>query len=202
MFARYIPPLCSNLFQIPLGFLPALHFFLSVNNSFGIRTYEKPGGEQLPSRCRGGACPARPSAPLFSLFCKNRQKLNPSFSISSTLFKKEYSRISFLINGFRTLLQNTGGGAHPSDLSCFNFKLSTFNHFPKRSLPIILPVGCQLSAVDSPVSLFPATLIDSLQLTENSTTLSPVFATLTRLVKHKSFVCHSYKKPGGRGVYC
>ena len=47
---------------------------------------------------------------LFSLFRKNHAKLNPSFSISSALFKKEYSRNLFPINNFRTLLQNTGGG--------------------------------------------------------------------------------------------
>ena len=48
---------------------------------------------------------------LFSLFRKNHAKLNPSFSISSALFKKECSRNPFPINNFRTLLQNTGGGS-------------------------------------------------------------------------------------------
>jgi hypothetical protein len=33
------------------------------------------------------------------------------------------------------------------------------------------------------------------QLTENPATLSPLFATLTRTVRFKSFVCHSYIKP-------
>jgi hypothetical protein len=70
------------------------------------------------------------------------------------------------------------------------------------SLTILLPalsIGCQLSAVSYPLSPFPATLTNPLQLTENSTTLSPVFATLTSHVKPKSFICHSYKKQGGWG---
>jgi hypothetical protein len=44
-----------------------------------------------------------------------------------------------------------------------------------------------------------ATLTDNPQLHENKATLSPAFATLTRRVKHKSFICHSYKKHGGVG---
>ena len=44
-----------------------------------------------------------------------------------------------------------------------------------------------------------ATLTTSLQLTENTATLSPFRATLADCVKHKSFVCHSYRKH--RGVH-
>jgi hypothetical protein len=50
-----------------------------------------------------------------------------------------------------------------------------------------------------PVTPFSATLTGHSQLTENPGTLSPAFATLTRRVKHKSFVCHSYKKHRGWG---
>src|SRR5579872_734094 len=50
-----------------------------------------------------------------------------------------------------------------------------------------------------PLSPFSATLTDCPQLHENTGALSPVFATLTDCVKHKSFVCHSYKKHGGWG---
>src|SRR5208282_870224 len=64
--------------------------------------------------------------------------------------------------------------------SSFNFKLSTFN-----------------SASLTP---FPATLTSHLQTAEKSATLSPAFATLTRRVKHKSCVCHSYKKHPGWGM--
>ena len=65
--------------------------------------------------------------------------------------------------------------------SYFNFQLSTFNS----------------------VSLtpFPATLTSHPQGTEKSATLSLAVATLTSRVKHKSCVCHSYKKtPEGGGL--
>jgi hypothetical protein len=48
-----------------------------------------------------------------------------------------------------------------------------------------------------------ATLAANVQMPENKTTLSSVFATLTRRVKHKFFVCRSYKKhPGWGYTYC
>jgi hypothetical protein len=47
------------------------------------------------------------------------------------------------------------------------------------------------------VTPFPATLTSHLQLAENTTILSPAFATLARRAKHKSFVCHSYRKHRG-----
>ena len=46
---------------------------------------------------------------------------------------------------------------------------------------------------------FLATLASHRQLAENKTTLSRAIATLTDHVKHKSFVCHSYKKHLGWG---
>jgi len=49
------------------------------------------------------------------------------------------------------------------------------------------------------VSSFPATLTTSSQLHDNTTTLSPVFATLTGHVTHKSFACHSCRKHPGWG---
>src|ERR1700690_4018936 len=52
----------------------------------------------------------------------------------------------------------------------------------------------------TPSSPLSATLTDNPQLHENKATLSPAFATLTRRVKHKSFVCHSYTKHRGGGV--
>src|SRR5690242_14947469 len=58
-------------------------------------------------------------------------------------------------------------------------------------------VSCQLSAVSSPASPFPATLSGKSQLIENPAALSPVPATLTRHVSHNPFVCHSYKKHRG-----
>ena len=68
-----------------------------------------------------------------------------------------------------------------SDVCPFNFKLSTVN-FP-------------------PLTPFPATLTDHRQLAENTTTLSPAVATLTTRVKHKSCICHSYRKHPGWGSH-
>ncbi len=86
-----------------------------------------------------------------------------------------------------------------SPLSSFNFERSTFNLFRSKPLACLFAVGCQLLAVSAPVSPFPATLTSSLQLAENTATLSPAFATLADHVKHKSFVCHSYTKHRGVG---
>src|ERR1700675_3680924 len=74
------------------------------------------------------------------------------------------------------------------------------------SLPNLCALGVEIPApparntqqIRPPLSPFPAILTDHSQPIENAITLSPVFATLTDNVKHKSFVCHSYKKhPGG-----
>src|ERR1700676_66291 len=71
-----------------------------------------------------------------------------------------------------------------------------------RYLFLFLPAfDCQLSAVNSlPLSPFPATLTSHSHIIENTATLSLVFATLTGRVKHKSCVCHSYKKHPGWGI--
>lgn len=66
------------------------------------------------------------------------------------------------------------------DLSSSDFQLSTLNGLP--------------------VSLFPATLTNTAQLVENSTTSSPAFATLTNFAPPNFFVCHSYKKTPGVGI--
>src|SRR5690242_19929064 len=58
-------------------------------------------------------------------------------------------------------------------------------------------VGCQLSAVSSPATPFPATLRPKSQLIENPAALSPVLATLTSRVHHNPFVCRSYEKHRG-----
>jgi hypothetical protein len=55
------------------------------------------------------------------------------------------------------------------------------------------------SFASSSLTPFRATLTSHLQLTENAAALSPAFATLTRRVEHKSFVCHSYRKQPGWG---
>src|SRR5690242_17758166 len=72
--------------------------------------------------------------------------------------------------------------------------LSSCSSAPPRS------VGCQLSAVSSPASPFPATLSGKSQLIENPAALSPVLATLTRHLHHNPFVCRSYKKHRGYAI--
>src|SRR5208282_1048354 len=70
---------------------------------------------------------------------------------------------------------------------------------PIRSFPDLYALCVSASSFPS-LSPLPATLANCPQLHENTATLSPVFATLTDCVKHKSFVCHSYRKHGGWGV--
>jgi len=69
----------------------------------------------------------------------------------------------------------------PPSASNFDFPISNFVFSPASATPLS------------------ATLTDTPQLHENKATLSPAFATLTGRVKHKSFVCHSYKKHRGVG---
>src|SRR5580693_4914449 len=73
------------------------------------------------------------------------------------------------------------------NLSPLNFKL----------LALSVVEGSAFNSVS--LSPFAATLARFLQITEKSATLSPAFATLTSHVKHKSCVCHSYKKHPGVG---
>jgi hypothetical protein len=67
-------------------------------------------------------------------------------------------------------------------------------------LPTIPSSRYSLPAPDSlSVSPFLATLATSSQPHENTTTLSPAFATLTDHVTHKFFACHSCRKHPGWG---
>ena len=66
--------------------------------------------------------------------------------------------------------------------------------------PILPHPTLSFASARPQLSPFPATLTSSLQITEKPTTLSLAFATLTSRVKHKSCVCHSYKKHPGWGM--
>src|SRR5580765_477666 len=81
-----------------------------------------------------------------------------------------------------------------SDLCVSVFGSPNLSPFNYKLLALSVVEG---STVGSLLTPFPATLASSLQITEKSATLSPVFATLTSRVKHKSCVCHSYKKHPG-----
>src|SRR6476646_4055043 len=72
------------------------------------------------------------------------------------------------------------------------------------SFPVFVSQNPPLAAAvfsSCPVSPFVATLTELSQPTENKATLSLVFAALTSRVKHKSCLCHSYKKTPGWGVH-
>jgi len=81
-----------------------------------------------------------------------------------------------------------GSGSPPSDPKVL--QLATTPTSPYHSLSTVSPPS---------VTSFRATLASYRHLAENKTTLSPVVATLTDRVKHKSFACHSYKKHPGWG---
>jgi hypothetical protein len=81
--------------------------------------------------------------------------------------------------------------------SCFACKELATNPPPRHSPA----VDCRLSTVNSLLTPFFATLTELPQLSENTATLSPVFATLTLFITPKSFVCHSYTKSPGVWVH-
>ena len=79
----------------------------------------------------------------------------------------------------------------------------TFRHtggVPPGTPIFEFPFSRFVRATSSASPLF-ATLAKSSQLLENKTTLSPAFATLTRLVNHNPFVCHSCRKHPGVGSH-
>jgi hypothetical protein len=71
----------------------------------------------------------------------------------------------------------------------------------RQPAPTHSVLNLELSTLNlRPLSLFLATLTSRPQLIENSATLSPLFATLTRSFAPKSFACHSYTKTPGVGA--
>jgi hypothetical protein len=96
----------------------------------------------------------------------------------------------------------------------FGFQPDAASHFGTRAVPAFASCSLALPSSSFPnlptckpsnlqtasrLTPFPATLTSPLQIAENTTTLTPVFATLTDRVKHKPFVCHSYEKQPGWG---
>jgi hypothetical protein len=91
-------------------------------------------------------------------------------------------------------------------------KASAMSALPLCTLPVFVgpsslpPFDCGLfplaRRLSAPLTPLFATLANTVQATENTATLSPFPATLTSHVKHKSFVCHSYRKHGGWGAPC
>src|ERR1700688_3364016 len=93
-----------------------------------------------------------------------------------------------LRNHHSLLLPPTSVNSVPSalrSLSCLRSGAPSGRHF-SFNFPLLTP--------------FLATLAGHSQLSENATTLSLVFVTLTDVVKRKSFACHSYRKHRGVAV--
>jgi hypothetical protein len=68
-----------------------------------------------------------------SFFRNKREKINPLYSGPSALFKNEYFDKSLPINGFRTLLQNTGGGTPPPEILAFFSVVLASAHSPSAT---------------------------------------------------------------------
>jgi hypothetical protein len=120
-----------------------------------------------------------PSPPGFEIATSRRFSLSPFVSHSSALICLAQFLNPFRISSLRTLCTK-----HPGW------------HTPRR----FCPAPEREVAKRSTVTPFVATLTSYSQVVENPGALSPVFATLTRRVIRKSFVCHSYRKH--RGVGC
>jgi hypothetical protein len=113
--SRHIfPQSCSSIF--------------SVNSALAVPGVCPDRVEALESQFKTTAVPPLQQKPLphalFSLFPKNDDKLNPSFSGSSALFQKDCSRNSFPIISFRTLSQNARGHISQIRISSFHFRIS------------------------------------------------------------------------------
>ncbi len=144
---------------------------------------------------------------LFSLFPQNSDKLNPSFSNSCALFRKECSHNSFPIYNFRTLLQNTRGEGlllQPKFLSrlaftATPFRIRSFAHripltpieshsckkqgrgkglsYPLAALPLCPPRHAQ----QRPQLAENTATLDSVSANfDAASSISPLFATLTK----------------------
>lgn len=82
--------------------------------------------------------------------------------------------------------------AHPqrAALPLFPELCASYVEIPSRA-------ACTSSTNNTRLSPFPAALTSQPQPIEKSMTLSPLPASLTGIVFHNPFVCHSYKKEGG-----
>jgi hypothetical protein len=117
------------------------------------------------------------SRSLFSLLHKKCAKLSCSFSYPCALFKKEYFCNSFPINGFRTLLQNTGGGTLPEEASSVSCTASQ-----KRALarPFLVALVAPSQPTENATPSNPASAnLDA------ASSISPLLATLTK--KHRGW---------------
>jgi len=144
---------------------------------------------------------ANPVLPFLMFSSPTASPTNPSLrprpSHSNRCHPERSEGSAFLFSPIRAL--SVSAFSSP-DVSSFNFRLSTACPEHSRRVNSLFnscPFNFEVSTVNClPVSPFPATLAANSHLTENSATLSPVPATLTRRVNPNPFVCHSYRKPG------
>ena len=142
--------------------------------------------------------PSKSSVLLWLLVYKIRPRLSHSESTLLQLL------IPLHFNSLRinTYKKPGRGSRLPAPKFCNSSLPAPHYTLAKQHPPVSFISFTSSTSFASPsVTPFPATLTGHRQLAENTTTLSPAVATLTRRVKHKSFVCHSYKKhPGGYSV--
>jgi hypothetical protein len=137
--------------------------------------------------------PPKSSVPPTLPFYKSRRLLtHPESTLLQVLIPLHFN--SPRINTYK----KPGRGSLLSAPKFYNSSIPAphYTHVPVSSISFTSSTSSTSFASPS-VTPFPATLTSHLQLAENTTTLSPAFAALARRVKHKSFVCHSYRKHRG-----
>ena len=127
-------------------------------------------------------------------FCESSAVQPPKITIQPPFSTIPCNLLYLLANPVLPFLMFSSLSTPFANRSC---RLTALN--PGSPLSFNVPT-CKPSSLQTPhfVSPFPAALTDKSQLTENPATLSSFAATLTSRVKHKSIVCHSYRKHPGR----
>jgi hypothetical protein len=140
--------------------------------------------------------PPKSSVPQGLLHYKSRPLLTHS---KSTLIQLLIP-LHFNSSRINTYKKPARGSFLPASEFC-NSSLPAPHHMhAKQHPPVSFTSFTSSTSFASPSATpFLATLQSHQQLAENKTTLSRAIATLTDHVKHKSFVCHSYKKHLGWG---
>jgi hypothetical protein len=181
---RAVPGACVTAFKS--RFAPATH----VHKLGCEKSYTPPPLTLLESTCRGR---------LASIDSKQlTETLNP---LNATL--TENQGVGILPRYIVISLPRPSRTATPTTpiASCINFT-ALWIHRGTSPCSRLSPSRCTQLQKHPLLSPFFATLTDSAQLHENKTALTPVVATLTRLVHPNPFVCHSYKKTPGVGGTC
>ncbi len=129
---------------------------------------------------------------------------SPLYKLRSLLTPLESRLPQLLIPlHFKSFISNTykksGRGPLLEAAKFCNSSLPPRHSSTRAAVPDLRPRGATDRATTHPQVLSLPHLDVSPQISENTTTLSPLAATLTGRVKPKSCVCHSYKKHRGGG---